>query len=114
MFISAGRLIDVPMRYVGGYLRMDDRERQEAGHGWAEAHVPGLGWVGFDIANQICPDERYIRVATGCDYGEAAPITGIDVGAGDTRLDVEVCVAAQERQQQQQGPDGQSQSQSQP
>ncbi|KHK90929.1 transglutaminase family protein [Novosphingobium malaysiense] len=92
IFISAGRLLDIPMRYVGGYLKMDGLVEQEAGHGWAEAHVPGLGWVGFDISNAICPDERYIRVATGCDYSEAAPVTGIAMGAGETSLDVHLSV----------------------
>jgi transglutaminase-like putative cysteine protease len=92
-FISAGRLLDIPMRYVGGYLRMNDRVDQEAGHGWAEAHVPGLGWVGFDVSNAISPDERYIRVASGSDYAEAAPITGIATGAGETRLDVHLSVS---------------------
>ncbi|MCT2401659.1 transglutaminase family protein [Novosphingobium mangrovi (ex Huang et al. 2023)] len=92
VFISAGRLLDIPMRYVGGYLKMDGLVEQEAGHGWAEAYVPGLGWVGFDISNAICPDERYVRVATGCDYSEAAPVTGIAVGAGETELDVHLSV----------------------
>lgn len=92
VFISAARLLDIPTRYVGGYLKMDGRIDQEAGHGWAEAHVPGLGWVGFDVSNAICPDERYIRVASGCDYGEAAPVTGIAMGAGETRLDVHLSV----------------------
>jgi len=107
IFISAGRLLDIPMRYVGGYLRMDDRVEQDAGHGWAEAHVAGLGWVGFDVSNAICPDERYIRVATGCDYSEAAPVTGIAVGAGETRLDVHLSVeeklVSQQQQQSSQG-----------
>lgn len=108
IFIAAGRLVDIPMRYVGGYLRMDDKVEQEAGHGWAEAHLPGLGWVGFDVSNAICPDERYIRVATGCDYGEAAPVTGIAVGAGDTRLDVHLSVEEKlvGQQQQQSGESG--------
>ncbi|MEZ5743913.1 MAG: transglutaminase family protein [Sphingomonadaceae bacterium] len=44
VFLSAGRLLDIPMRYVGGYLMMNDRIDQEAGHGWAEAHVGDLGW----------------------------------------------------------------------
>ncbi len=39
-----------------------------ASHAWAEAHIDGLGWVGFDAANKICPDERYVRIATGLDY----------------------------------------------
>jgi transglutaminase-like putative cysteine protease len=92
VFISAGRLLDIPMRYVGGYLWMDGKVEQEAGHGWAEAYVDGLGWVGFDISNAVCPDERYIRVATGCDYSEAAPVTGIAVGAGETHLNVHLSV----------------------
>ncbi|SFF94845.1 Transglutaminase-like enzyme, putative cysteine protease [Novosphingobium sp. CF614] len=112
IFISAGRLLDIPMRYVGGYLKMDDKVEEEAGHGWAEAHVAGLGWVGFDISNAICPDERYIRVATGCDYGEAAPVTGIAVGAGETRLDVHLSVGEKlvgMQQQQSAGGGGQQQ-----
>lgn len=115
IFISAGRLLDIPMRYVGGYLKMDGRSEQEAGHGWAEAYVRGLGWVGFDVANEICPDERYVRVATGCDYREAAPFTGIATGTGDSRLSVHLSVdedrVSQQRQSQQQGPNGQTQSQ---
>jgi transglutaminase-like putative cysteine protease len=114
IFISAGRLLDIPMRYVGGYLRMNDRVEQEAGHGWAEAHVAGLGWVGFDVSNAICPDERYIRVASGCDYAEAAPITGISTGAGETRLDVHLSVDENllgQQQQQQSAGGGQQQMQ---
>lgn len=93
VFISAGRLLDIPMRYVGGYLLMDSKVEQEAGHGWVEAYVEGLGWVGFDISNGISPDERYIRVASGCDYSEAAPVTGIAVGAGETDLHVHLSVS---------------------
>ena len=58
IFIGLGRLLDIPIRYVSGYLKMDGQIDQEAGHGWAEAHVAGLGWVGFDVSNQISPDER--------------------------------------------------------
>jgi transglutaminase-like putative cysteine protease len=48
VFIGAARLLGVPARYVSGYLLMDASTAQDAGHAWAEAHVPGLGWVGFD------------------------------------------------------------------
>ncbi len=102
VFIAAGRLLDIPMRYVGGYLKMDGLIEQEAGHGWAEAFVEGLGWVGFDVSNAICPDERYVRVATGCDYSEAAPVTGITRGAGETRLSVHLSVASDKVSSQQQ------------
>ena len=95
VFISAARLLGVPARYVSGYLMMDDRIDQEAGHAWAEAHVEGLGWIGYDVSNGICPDARYVRVATGRDYAEAAPITGLSVGAGESALAVSVAVEQQ-------------------
>ncbi len=106
VFISAGRLLDIPMRYVGGYLMLEDRIDQEAGHGWAEAHVEGLGWVGFDVSNGISPDERYVRVATGCDYSEAAPVTGIALGAGEIALNVHLSVEQKPVGQQQQQTSG--------
>lgn len=91
-FIAAARVAGFPARYVSGYLLMNDRVDQDATHGWAEAHVDGLGWVGFDISNGISPDHRYVRVATGRDYGEAAPIRGISVGGQDHSLSVAVRV----------------------
>ena len=95
IFIGAARASGVPARYVSGYLLMDDRIEQEATHAWAEAHVDGLGWVGFDVSNGISPDPRYVRVATGSDYRDAAPITGISQGmAADEVLTVGVAVEA--------------------
>ncbi len=94
-FIAAARLLGYPARYVSGYLMMDDRVQQEAGHGWAEAHVKGVGWIGFDVSNSICPDPRYVRVATGLDYRQAAPVSGLISGGGTERLDVKLAVAQQ-------------------
>jgi len=106
VFIAAARASGVPARYVSGYLLMDDRIEQEATHAWAEAHVEGLGWAGFDVSNGISPDPRYVRVATGSDYRDAAPVTGISIGASDQVLTVGVAVEARK-------PGAQSQSQSQ-
>ncbi|MEM7301643.1 MAG: transglutaminase family protein [Pseudomonadota bacterium] len=92
VFISCARQIGVPARYVSGYLMMDDRIDQDATHAWAEAHVEGLGWVGFDVSNGISPDERYVRVATGLDYAEAAPVTGMRYGEGDEKMIVSLQV----------------------
>ena len=99
IFIGAARTLGVPARYVSGYLMMNDRIEQEAGHAWAEAHVGALGWVGFDISNRISPDERYVRVATGRDYAEAAPVTGLSYGAGETLLEVRLAVEQQRTEQ---------------
>ena len=98
IFIGAARAIGIPARYVSGYLMMDDRIDQDATHAWAEAHVDGLGWVGFDISNGISPDPRYVRVATGHDYRDAAPVTGISFGGADHALHVEVAVERQQDQ----------------
>jgi len=100
IFIGSARALGIPARYVSGYLMMNDRIDQEASHAWAEAHVEGLGWVGFDISNGISPDERYVRVATGRDYRDAAPVTGISFGTTSTVLEVDVAVEQQQIQQQ--------------
>lgn len=99
IFLGCARLLGIPARYVSGYLMMNDRIDQEAGHGWAEAYVDGLGWVGFDVSNGICPDHRYVRVATGRDYRDAAPVTGISYGAGESVLEVSLAVEPQVCQQ---------------
>jgi transglutaminase-like putative cysteine protease len=99
IFIGAARLSGIPARYVSGYLMMNDRIDQEATHAWAEAHVDGLGWVGFDVSNGISPDPRYVRIATGRDYRDAAPITGISYGAASEELHVEVAVEQQRQEQ---------------
>lgn len=99
VFIGAARALGIPARYVSGYLMIDGRIEQEAGHAWAEAHVDHLGWVGFDVSNAISPDERYVRVATGCDYAEAAPVTGLSYGAGESLLEVRLAVEQQSQDQ---------------
>ena len=95
VFVACARHLGLPARYVSGYLMLNDREAQEAMHAWAEAHVAGLGWVGFDPSNCISPDERYVRVATGLDYDEAAPVRGTRVGGETEALTVAIEVAQQ-------------------
>lgn len=98
VFCGLARALGVPARYVSGYLLLDDRVEQDASHAWAEAHVAGLGWVGFDISNGISPDARYVRVATGLDYRDAAPVTGITFGTSTQTLDVRIAVAQTQSQ----------------
>ena len=62
---------------------------------YAPRNVEGFGWVGFDVSNQISPDERYVRLAVGLDYRDAAPISGVRRGAGGETLEVDVLVAEQ-------------------
>ncbi|MEQ8841619.1 MAG: transglutaminase family protein [Acidimicrobiales bacterium] len=92
IFIAAARHLGYGARYVSGYLLIDDVIDQDATHAWAEVWVNGLGWLGFDVSNGISPDDRYVRVATGLEYRDAAPISGITSGAGDQSLEVELQV----------------------
>ena len=85
----------IPARYVTGYLVTDQEAPAEAHHAWAEVYLDGLGWVGFDPANHICPTERYVRLACGLDAGSAAPISGTRRGGVDEVLDVVVEVQQQ-------------------
>ena len=86
ILVSAARKAGIPARYVSGYLMMNDRVDQDASHAWAEAHLQGLGWVGFDISNGISPDERYVRLATGLDSRDAAPISGVRMGTANESM----------------------------
>ncbi|NYH27058.1 transglutaminase family protein [Paraburkholderia bryophila] len=106
VFIAVARALPLPARYVSGYLLMDGVANQTTRHAWAEVYLDGLGWVGFDAANNTCPDERYVRVAIGIDYRDAMPVSGVRTGQGTETLTVEISVSAAQGQ-------GQSQSQSQ-
>ncbi|MDO9414924.1 transglutaminase family protein [Pararhizobium sp.] len=101
IFIGAARLMGIPARYVSGYLMMEDTTEQAASHAWGEAHLTGLGWVGFDAANKVCPDARYVRIASGLDYRDAAPISGMVTGLSAESLTVTITVEAQSQSQSQ-------------
>lgn len=92
IFITAMRALGHPARYVSGYLKMNDRDQQDATHAWAEAHFDHIGWVGFDISNGQSPDCRYVRMACGLDYQDAAPVRGMRYGCSQERLHVELQV----------------------
>ena len=92
IFISCARSLGLPARYVSGYLMMDDRVDQDATHAWAEAWIKNIGWVGFDVSNQQSPNEKYIRVASGLDYAESAPISGVTFGQINESVKVELQV----------------------
>lgn len=79
LMIGICRSLGIPARYVSGYLYNgpDSHLRgAQASHAWVEVHVPGKGWYGLDPTNDTLADERHIKIATGRDYNDAAPITG--------------------------------------
>jgi len=114
IFIASARHLGVPARYVSGYLcRADGIVAQDAGHAWAEAKVPSLGWVGFDVTNGICVGEGHVRIAIGLDYLGAAPVRGSRAGGGSEELTVGVRVEDAPRMGQTQRQNGREQTQGQ-
>lgn len=101
IFIAAARSLGVPARYVSGYFVTGADEPAEAHHAWAEVWVDGLGWVGFDAANRLCPTDHYVRLATGLDADSAAPIKGTRLGGGTNEL-LDVIVEVQQQMSTQQ------------
>jgi transglutaminase-like putative cysteine protease len=102
VFIAVARTLGVPARYVAGYVRRDGGDViQQGGDAWCEAHVPGLGWVGFDPAGGVCSTDQHIRVSIGLDCLGAAPVRGFHYGG--VREDVAVRLAVTQASRQTQG-----------
>jgi transglutaminase-like putative cysteine protease len=100
VFVAAARLAEIPARYVAGYLSPGFVGRQES-HAWAEAYVSDLGWVGFDPSNRQSPTDAYIRLCSGLDAADAAPLRGWVSASVRETLAVEVDVAPSPQQAQQ-------------
>jgi len=102
VLIAAARAAGFAARFVTGYVYTDDPDHghRHAPHFWAEIDVPGYSWIGFDPANDHCPDERYVRVAKGLDFRDAAPISGARTGGGHEVLAVGVDVTLSQGQSQ--------------
>jgi transglutaminase-like putative cysteine protease len=101
IFIAAARHLGIPARYISGYFcRADGVTEQDAGHAWAEALVPDLGWVAFDPTNGISATDQHLRVAVGLDYLNAAPVRGAQAGGSGEVLSVRVLVDQAMRQMQ--------------
>ena len=93
IFLAVCRAAGIPARYVSGYMWTDSGGRDyDANHAWAEAWVPDLGWVSFDVANGISTTASYVRVAHGRDYLDAAPVRGVRRGGGEEAMRVSVRV----------------------
>jgi len=91
IFIACCRSLGVPARYVSGYLYTMDSNMVES-HAWADAWLEGEGWHSFDVSNGQRSNEIHVRLATGLDYRDACPISGIRRGGGGEAMSVSVQV----------------------
>lgn len=100
IMIALVRTLNIPGRYVSGYLhrRVEDHDRsaEDATHAWVEALLPRVGWVGFDPTNHLIASDRHVRTAIGRDYADVPPTKGIFRGKTASELSVAVRVTASE------------------
>jgi transglutaminase-like putative cysteine protease len=80
MFVGAARALDIPARYVTGYLAGSD-EAEASFHAWAEAYDDSLGWIAFDAALGYCPTDQHVRLATGLDSLTTMPLRSVPNGS---------------------------------
>jgi len=93
VMLSACRAINLPARYVSGYLfSPTSHESAHATHAWVDVYINGHGWVSLDPTHDIPQNEQHVRVAVGRDYGDVTPTRGLYTGASQEVLDVKVSI----------------------
>jgi transglutaminase-like putative cysteine protease len=87
LLIGLCRSIQIPARYVSGYLAT---ETASATHAWMEIYVPGHGWRALDPTHNRQVDGTYVKIGHGRDYADVAPVSGNYHGTLQRRMDVDV------------------------
>jgi transglutaminase-like putative cysteine protease len=89
------RMAGFSVRYVSGYLAPDAGQAiASASHAWFEV-LEGDAWYGFDPANGVPQDERYVVTAVGRDYDDVPPLRGTYSGVAEERWSTSVRVGTE-------------------
>ncbi|MFZ3128303.1 MAG: transglutaminase family protein [Rhodoferax sp.] len=109
ILIACLRAMDLPARYVSGYLLTQPPPGQarlvgsDASHAWASVYLPdlpdtngGARWYDLDPTNNRegwgTPGEDYVTLAVGRDYADVSPLRGVIHGGTHHTLSVGVTV----------------------
>ena len=103
LLVALMRARGIAARFVSGYLvqltdegmipdepRGVDRDVVDL-HAWAEAYLPGAGWIGFDGTSGLLCGEGHIPLAATASPSHAAPLDGTsDVAASEVRFSTHI------------------------
>jgi transglutaminase-like putative cysteine protease len=96
--IACLRSLQLPARYVSGYLRTYPPPGKprligaDASHAWVSAYCPESGWLDVDPTNNLVVGDGHVTLAWGRDYGDVSPLRGLILGGRDHTLKVSVDV----------------------
>ena len=83
LLVQVLRHLGIAARFVSGYLiqlsgSSPDAPKADSAelHAWAEAYLPGAGWIGFDPTSGLLAAEGHIPLARAVTPELAAPVTG--------------------------------------
>jgi uncharacterized protein (DUF2126 family) len=102
LLVQILRHLGLAARFVSGYLiqlagdgddATDGPESDGADlHAWAEAYLPGAGWIGLDPTSGLLAGEGHIPVACSANTASAAPVIGTH-SQTESRLEFEASVS---------------------
>jgi transglutaminase-like putative cysteine protease len=95
ILLSMLRMLNIPARYVSGYVCPNDHNLRGEGatHAWVEAYIPFYGWLGLDPTNNCVVDDLHVRLAIGRNFSDCSPVKGTYKGTSTHVLEVGVSVS---------------------
>lgn len=100
MLLTMLRLMQIPARYVSGYIcpNKPGMRGEGATHAWVEAYIPSYGWLGVDPTNNCVVNDTHVRLAVGRNFSDCSPVKGTYRGTSNHTLDVTVTVSYEDGQ----------------
>jgi transglutaminase-like putative cysteine protease len=89
------RTVEIPVRYVSGYIcpNRDGVRGAGATHAWVEVWLPSVGgWTGIDPTNNTWVTDQHVSLAVGRHFRDCSPVKGTFKGPANQSLSVHVSV----------------------